>query len=424
MWVLLGLGCSTSPSTEPPASVGPSDSDSETDPQVIDTETSQPLDGDVVDVTELEEAPSYSSDDLFDDTVLHQIEVDLSDDAWQALLDDPYTYVSGSVTVDGVFVEEVGVRLRGKLGSFQPITGKPKWKFDINRFVSGQRVFDVKAISLNNSVVDCSYLREIISYDVYRAVGVFSPRMSFTQVTVNGMDYGLYQIIETQDDAYLDERYDDASGNLYDGKYYWGGGWDFATIDFTPDLYQNFVLEEGTDVGLVDVQAVTAALVTESGTPDFYANLEPLIDWEQFHRYFVAEHWVDNGDGYTLGQNNYRVYFRVSDGRVVFHPFDFDYSLQSSSWGSWGSPSGEVVSRCWDDEVCLSAHKEWVTAMTAEIGKVDWQAKIDAWDALTYDAAVSDPKRACNASGITPDRDFLREWMTDRPDEMADFWDL
>jgi spore coat protein CotH len=418
MWLLAGVACSTSPSTEPPLV---------DEPQVpeVETDSSAPVIEAIVDVTELDEAPSYTSDDLFDDAVLHQIDVELSDASWQALEDDPYTYVLGSVTVDGVSVNDVGVRLRGKIGSFQPITGKPKWKFDLNRFVPGQRAFGVKAISLNNSVVDCSYLREAISYDVYRAVDVFAPRIAFTQVTVNGMDYGLYQIIETQDDAYLDERYDDASGNLYDGKYYWGGGWDFSFTDFTSNLYANFDLEEGTDVGLVDVQAVTEAFFYESATPDFYANLEPLIDWEQFHRYFVAEQWVDNGDGYAVGQNNYRVYFRVDDGRVVFHPFDFDYALQISSLGAaWDSPRGEAVKRCWDDEVCESAHKAWMEQLIVEIGKVDWQAKIDAWDALISDAATSDPKRACNASDIAPDQDFLREWMADRPEEMRAFWEL
>jgi len=318
----------------------------------------------------------------------------------------------------------VGVRLRCKLGSFQEIHEKPKWKIDINRYVAGQRVFDVKAISLNNSVVDCSYMREILSFDVFRAAGAFAPRVAFTQVTVNGLDYGLYQIMETQDDVYLEERYADPTGNLYDGKYVWGGGWfDFSFIDFTRSLYLNFDLEEGTDVGHADVRAVTEALANHGGTPDFYAELDPLIDWEQFHRYFLAEQYVDNGDGYAIGRNNYRAYFRATDGRLEFQPFDFDYSLQTWSWfGTWDDPSGEVVAQCWDDEVCLSTHADWATTLIDEVEAVDWQAKIDAWDALTYDAAAADPRRECDVAGIAADRDFLRGWMTDRPDELRAVW--
>ena len=58
------------------------------------------------------------------------------------------------------FLGLVVLRLRGKLGSFRDVNEKPKWKLDFNQYFPDRRFYGLESLSLNNSVGDCSYLRE------------------------------------------------------------------------------------------------------------------------------------------------------------------------------------------------------------------------------------------------------------------------
>src|SRR5262249_53712914 len=144
-------------------------------------------------------APISDSDwqsSLFSDSVIHEITITIPDDGWTALTNDPYDYTPADATFDGEAISDVGLRLRGKVGSFRPITGKPKFKFDFEEYVSGQELHGLKALALNNEVVDCSYLKEPIGYRIFRDAGLPASRTGFAHLTVNGMDYGLYVIVE------------------------------------------------------------------------------------------------------------------------------------------------------------------------------------------------------------------------------------
>jgi len=115
VWILFGVACAPSSSDDgrndrdrPKATESPETEAPETElPETVPSETDapEPSSETVVEETDLPEAPTTSSDDLFDDTVLHHIEIGLPDTSWEALVIDPYEYVPGSVTVDGVYVD-------------------------------------------------------------------------------------------------------------------------------------------------------------------------------------------------------------------------------------------------------------------------------------------------------------------------------
>ena len=239
-------------------------------------------------------------------------------------------------------------------------------------------------------------------------------------MTVDGEPYGLYVVVEFPDDRFLRRWYDHPTGNLYDGKYIWYGGNDGELVDFTRSYQDNFRLEEGTDVGLEDIYAVTDAV--DRG----YAAVDPLVNGEEFRRFVLAEQWTGHIDGYTLNENNYRVYFSADDGRAEWIPWDLDYGFLSPfAWGkSWKRPVGVVSSACWADDDCTAAYQ---AAAAEGIAKIDTDAvlaDLERWAELTADAADADPKRECGASGIEPARDILVDWVTDRNGWVEDHWDL
>jgi spore coat protein CotH len=365
-------------------------------------------------------------DSVFDQGFIHTIDIRFDDAAEDALWAEPYEWVRADADIDGVALEDVGLRLRGKIGSFRELDGKPKFKLDFNRFVDGRRFQDMEALSLNNSVVDCSFLKEPIAYAAFAAIGAPEIRTSYAQVTVNGAPYGLYVLIETQDDRFLKRNWDDASGNLYDGKYVWYGDRDYVLLDFGEGNDTLYQLEEGEDVGHADISGISEALVEAWGQPDFYARMGEVVDWEQVHRVWAGEQWAGQNDGYCLNKNNYRVYFDPDDGRADWIPWDMDYSfLRDSDWGrNWRQPTGNLAYGCFADETCRAAWQAEVERSLEIIDDAGLLELHDDLDALTQDAAEDDPRRECSRGDIRGWRGYTRDWVENRSDTVRWDWGI
>ena len=377
-----------------------------------------------------ENVPEYVEDTagwLFGVEEIHNIDIYLPQASVDALWADPYTYVTGDVTVDTTTVYNVGVRLRGKIGSFRDLNGKSKFKIDFNQFLD-QDFYGLETLSLNNEVVDCSYMREPMAYRVFEEMGVPTPRLGYTNVSVNGSSYGLYVMLEAQDDQWLDDNYEDSSGNLYDGKYlYYPSAWgyDYTLLDFKQSLAPLFPLEEGTPVDNADIINVTDVIQGNAGG-GFYEALQTVVDITNFHPYIAAEQWVGHLDGYALNTNNYRLYFNPTDGLMSFLPWDFDYAFYYDyQWGmDWGNPRGDIAQYCWANNDCVQAQREAVSDLISHMETVDMIGYFETINALTIDEALADPRRECSSSSIAPDRSYIRGWLTNRSGQVASEWGL
>jgi hypothetical protein len=363
---------------------------------------------------------------IFSKEVIHQIAITLPDASVDALFALPYEQAPGDVVIDGVSLDDIGVRLRGKIGSFRTLDGKPKFKLDFNTFSENRRFYGLESLSLNNSVVDCSYLKEPLAYTVFEAIGAPASRTSYAEVTVNGEPYGLYVVVETQDDRYLKDNFADASGNLYDGKYRWYGDRNYLLLDFGEGHDAEFELEEGEDVGNSDIAAISAAFLASAGTDDFYAAMGEVLDWEQVHRVWAGEQWVGQNDGYCMNKNNNRVYFDPDSGLANWVPWDMDYSfLHDSDWSrSWASPYGNLARYCFADATCRARHREVVRDVIDIVDGLDLTGLNVALVALTRDAARADPRRECATTTIDSERTKVSAWIRGRSDELRASWSL
>ncbi len=395
------------------------------------TDTTQPTDptttqgsGSFEPVVEEEhvEPPADPARWIFSNEHLHEIAIELPGPSYEAIRVAPYEYATGTVTIDGIVVQDVGLRIRGKLGSFREIEDKPKWRIDFNRYTPGREFFGLEALSLNNSVADCSFLREAIAFRVFEAAGAPTSRLSFAHVTLNGVDNGLYQVLEVQDDRWLDRIYEDSSGNLYDGKYVYYGGWDYDLVDFADWMHDGFQLEEGADVGRADIYTITSSLT--AGPDDWYDTVGSLVDLPKFNAFLAAEQWTGHVDGYAMNQNNYRVYFDPTTGLARFHTTDLDNGFTYDwMWGmSWSYPRGYVAGGCWNDPLCNDRQREAVRALLERLQTVDLDGLLTEYDLLTRDAAEADPWAYW--CGIEDTRSELRRWVGEREGELRTFWGL
>lgn len=356
---------------------------------------------------------------IFNDAVLHRIDISLTSIGVAALDEEPYEWVPADVVIDGEAVDNIGLRLRGKIGSFRTMSGKPKFKLDFKEFESDQRFQGLKHLSLNNSVVDCSYLRETAGYALFREAGYPASLASYAQVYVNGEPYGLYVVVEVPDDKFLDRNFEESGGNLYDGKYLWYGGWNYAMADFTPEAEDNFELEEGEDVGGADLHNITLAAREDGSFEDRFGE---FIDLEQLHRFMLLEQWIGHLDGYTLNTNNYRVYFRPEDGKAILIHWDLDYAfLTARSWGfSWSRPEGVVAQICWDDDACRDEQAAVLATLNPDMQAV--LTRIDGYRELIEDAALDDPRRECQSYEVSPDQDSIIAWLEGSKARLEGAW--
>lgn len=365
---------------------------------------------------------------IFDDTVIHTIDLVIDGAAMQALEADPDTPVAGDLRFDGIDVPDVGVKLRGKVGSFRTFAGKPKLELDFNGFAPGRTFYGLKELLLNNEVVDCSYLKEPLAYATFAALGAPSLRTSWAQLRVNGTAYGVYVLLESPDDRLLARTFDDPDGNLYDGKYLYDRATGaYTLLDFDSGLDRSFQLEEGEDVDWSDVRSVSRVLGLTAGTALFHDRIGELVDLPAMHRHLAAEQLVGHNDGYALNQNNYRFYFDPSrDGRMVFLPWDFDYGyLEDAWWGmSWSAPRGRLAAACWADATCRAAQRDAVADALDQVDEDALTVRLQAWTELIRDATREDPRRECAATDIAPSRQFLRDWLATREASMRAVWGL
>ena len=347
---------------------------------------------------------------IFSISEVHQINLEFAEDAVLSLYESPYDYVEASVAFDGVLVDSVGVRLKGRIGSFRDLSGKSAFKIDFNHTVDGQRFHGLEKLNLHNLVQDESCLHERTAYSLWEAAGVPAPRVGYAWVQVNGEPYGLYTVVEAYDDRFLQRAFDDPSGNLYDGDYkYWEDG-TYTLVDFNPVGMQYFVLDEGVDVDQADLAAVREAIMTSSNET-FLDVVGAVVDLDHHVRMWAVEAWVGHYDSYTYNVNNYRVYFDPSDGRAKLLPWDPDWAFYEPT--PVMTPYGAISYGCKGNDTC---HQAFLDALT-EVSEIADEMGLDDLEQIAGLIAPylqDDPRREISYEDTVYSQDLLRYWIQTR----------
>src|SRR6187431_401317 len=164
-------------------------------------------------------APSArAADPIFSQGVLHEFRIVMDPADWASLRANfrSNTYYAANISVDGEVLQQVGVRSRGK-GSRDAT--KPGLLVDTNKYVTNQEFHGLKKLVLDNVIQDASFLHEPLAYQVFEAMGIPSPTISYTRLTVNDEFWGVYWLVENIDKNFLAARLGDKEGNLFKYEY-------------------------------------------------------------------------------------------------------------------------------------------------------------------------------------------------------------
>ena len=165
------------------------------------------------------DSASYSQD-LFDTSYVHEMNVELSEEDWKDLLANPLkkTKYTAAVTIDGNKVENVSFATKGNTSLSQVASSdSDRYSFKINfgKNVKGQTYQGLDKLNLNNIMSDATYMKDYLSYMIMREAGVNASLTSYVSLSVNGKLHGLYIAIEDVSDSFLKRNYGSADGALY-----------------------------------------------------------------------------------------------------------------------------------------------------------------------------------------------------------------
>src|SRR5712691_11079647 len=125
--------------------------------------------------------------------------------------------VRATVREGGQVYSDVAVHLKGSY-SFQPFDAKPSLTLNFDKFVPGRRFHGLSKIHLNNSVQDPSGLCEQLARELYKEVGIVSPRATPALLRVDDRDFGVCVLVEGANKRFVQRNFGPAGtkGNLYD----------------------------------------------------------------------------------------------------------------------------------------------------------------------------------------------------------------
>lgn len=350
---------------------------------------------------------------FYDPAVIQTVDLTIAPAVIAQLNAEAPGYLPADVTINGVLYPNVGVRLKGS-STYQDLDCsdticKAGFKLKLNEFELDQKLGDIERVTLNNMTSDYTQSKEVIAYNLLLEHSQLGSRCNFARVTLNGEPWGLYANIESADDHWLKRRFVDATGEFWGTADYYG---DF----YTPYLDTGWVEKSGVG-DMSEINAVTAALDSYAG--DFFGELGPVINVDQWLEYWSWCAAVGNYDGYPFTLNDVLIYADpTDDGRLVFAPWGMDESWDevTVSGRNWNVVGGRLGSACLADTACVVELKlrirEAVTAY--ESSDVLGRAQA-AWD-LTEADVLTDPRRPFTPDYVWYYRDYYANVIANYPD--------
>lgn len=269
----------------------------------------------------------FEGDEVFEQSIIHEIEItsvntigDLFLLFNDEFLSGDYTYSLAQITIDGNYMDSVGIRVKGGLSGFDI---KKPFKLDFNEFVSGQKHDGLKKVNLHQGNMDPSYARESLSYELLRDSGVKTVRTSFANVYFNGNYEGVYTIVEQVDNELINNLFASNDGALYKDA--------LSSLVLKYDNDQTFSYE--------DFKSAVNNIEQDS----LHIQLEDYLDVESFLRFMAIQTYVNEADGPLTIGINYYIYFEPESRKYVYIPWDYNVAFYRQVDLSVVEPSANFI---------------------------------------------------------------------------------
>lgn len=329
--------------------------------------------------------------DLYDTSVSHSVQLEYDQTEFDKMMkefreDGTKEYIEADLTVDGVYLEDVGIRLKGNStlmslrGSGQGMAGggrtmpdgaaqgdpvpsqddgtggrdrgqangggpggagggmggitqynlseeKPEelpWLIKIDEYVEGRAYQGEREISLRPGSNGQVPVNEALSLSLTDTTGQKSERYAFTSVKVNNRPVATRLMVESPDTEYA-ESIGDGNGVLYKARA--GGSFEYKGDDPT-DYEESF--EQLNKVGSQDLEPVMKLIkwADDASDEEFEKELDQHVDVESLATYLAAQNLLMNFDDMAGPGKNYLLWYDLDTKK--FSVLGWDYNLTFS----------------------------------------------------------------------------------------------
>ena len=279
--------------------------------------------------------PGYENR-LFDQSYVHEIDIQIDEKDWDNILNNARDeeYHRANILVDGELFRDVGLRTKGNNSlRLTDRYGHQRYSLKIEMDHYGfNHYYGLDKFSLDSSFQDNSYLKSFLTYDMMHFMNVPAALTSYTWVTINGEDWGLFLAIEEPEEAFARRNFGKDYGQLYKPGYRSldDENADVALryIDEYPASYSGIFDNAKFQTSKADEKRVIEALrVLSTGE-----NLESVINVDELLRFFVPQVFVVNLDSY-LGPTGHNYFLYEKDGIISMLPWDYNLAFATYSLG-------------------------------------------------------------------------------------------
>ncbi|CAM9500878.1 unnamed protein product, partial [Ectocarpus fasciculatus] len=273
-------------------------------------------------------------------SVLATVRVQIEEADYLYLLDPDNLYTEdyrpATIHFDNGHVQEtydnVGIHIKGQGGRMDQKKG---WSVKFNKFVSGQKLFDIEKLNFKGCSEDDSFIKIQIATEMYKAMGSPSQRSSYALLYINDVFAGLYFMHENIDDHFIESRFPGSGkGNLMQMYYnvhlnYYGDDDTYYrekvyvnALNYSMHYYSR---KEGSDDDWSDFISWLEFLVTSSDD-DFFAHIEERVDVDNLLRFMAIEAFLLSSDNLASGNNMY-IYHQTKDeieNQMSIFTYDFE----------------------------------------------------------------------------------------------------
>lgn len=268
--------------------------------------------------------------EVFDSSVLHHVDITVDAEYLPQLATDLENRVPSTIVYDGEKIAYVGIRQKGN--KIIPLEEKPSFSIRFDEFDNTADLHGLHKLLLNGTTVqDPTFLHEKLGAEAHARVGLPAARVAHAKLTLNGVDKGIYVVVESIDKDFLQLHFgkDYDNGNLYEGPCCG----DFATNE--PYRLNDMTLDdEKKDNRTRDDINALASVITKTPDAILAAELAKKLDVDQYIKIFALEALIWHWDGYAFGLNNYYLYDHPLDARFVFLPHGMDQILSNMKFDS------------------------------------------------------------------------------------------
>lgn len=317
---------------------------------------------------------------LFDTSAVHSIDIVMND--WDSFIENCSNeeYADCTVIIDGEAYRNVAIRAKGNTSLTSVASygnNRYSFKIEFDHYDDAINYYGLDKLCLNNIIQDNTYMKDYLTYRLMREFGADAPLCSYSYITVNGEDWGLYLAVEGIEDSFLQRSYGNDHGQLYkpDSMNMGGGrgnGRDFDMEDFQLPESADGKKESSKPVGDIPSKrngqmpaeqngfenrngSSDVSLIYTDDDYDSYSNIfdnaktsltdtdrtrliesikklnnnediEDVVNIEEVIRYFVVHNYVLNFDSYT-GDMIHNYYLYEQDGQLSMIPWDYNLAF-------------------------------------------------------------------------------------------------